>query len=219
MPNKSSMGLEEDLDDAKALDLLCGTDADQRRAGYYFYEKFSQLVMNCVRAQFRSLPSDLVVDAVHDAFIAFANKAANDRAFDQDHPERYIIKIALNRACDLFRGRTGRGKFKEQCIAEIAALLDGTVTAKEWSLMVERGSAREIQDLFHKQLEQCGDRQRKVGRLMVDNLVEHIGDADLAELYRKTYNEPITVPATKRAREEVRKKFRDLLASRFHPAS
>ena len=217
MPDTPPMGLEEDLDDAKAIFLLCGNADERRRAGYYFYEKYHELIMNCVRAKFRSLPSDLAADAVHQAFIEFTETAATDREFDQEHPQCFILTVALRRACDLFRKRTHRGRFKEECIEEIAAALDGTRTGRDWSDSVYAGGARELQELFHRELDQCGERQRKIGRLMVDRCDRSVTDAELAELYRETYGEPITVPAAKRAREEVRKKLRDILDKRTRP--
>jgi hypothetical protein len=61
------------------------------------------------------------------------------------------------------------------------------------------------------------DRQRKIGQLMVDRCHRSVSDVELAELYREVYGEPITVPAAKRAREEVRKKLREILDKRTRP--
>jgi DNA-directed RNA polymerase specialized sigma24 family protein len=211
MSENSPMELQEDLDDAKALDLLCGTDAERSRACAYYYEKYSVQVMNAVRAKYLSLHQDLIAEAVNQAFETFFDKAASDPAFDQDHPERFMIAIALNKACDKLRKKTKRGKFKEELVDDIASILEGTATSRAWSVAVQGGSARELQDIFRKELESFGERQRKVARLLVNVLERPIDDAELAELYRTTYNETVTVPAVKSARTQVRIKFRELL--------
>jgi DNA-directed RNA polymerase specialized sigma24 family protein len=201
----------EELDDGKAFDLLCGAEGDRQLACSYYYERYKELIVNCVRDRYRSLPSDLVIDAAHKAYIEFFETATTDPDFDPEKPQRLLLKIALRRACDHFRQHTHRGKFKEETLDEIAGALAGTETGEEWAAAVGSMQAREIQDLFRKALEDFADRQRKIARLMVDRLDDSIPDAKLAELYRESYHEPITVPAAKRARDEVRKKFRDIL--------
>lgn len=213
MPETTQIGLDE-LDDEKAFDLLFGSSDDRRRAGYYYYAQYHEEVFNIIRSKFRSLPSDLIADAVHDAFIVFIESATTDQSFDPVKPVKLVVRVAFNKACDIFRKRTGRGKFKEECFDEIADTLVDTDVGRAWSEAARAGLARDLQSDFHRELEKCGDRQRKVGRLMVDRLTEDIPDVRLAELYRETYGEPITVPSAKRAREEVRKKFKTLLDGR-----
>lgn len=211
MSEKSSMELQEDLDDAKAIILLCGDDAEKRRACSYFYEKYSVHVMDCVRAKYRSLPSDLVVNAVHEAFQAFYDEAATSPEFDQDHPDRFLVVVAKRRACDIYRQRTGRGKFKEELYGDLSDILTGTQTGKAWSLAAGAGYANELQDILLKELENFGERQRKVARLLVTSIEHHLEDTELAELYRQTYHEPVTVPIVKSARAQVRIKFKALI--------
>jgi DNA-directed RNA polymerase specialized sigma24 family protein len=200
------------LDDDKAFDLLCGSDAQRQLACAYYYDRNKARVTSCVRRSFPFLPSDLVAEAVHRAFIKFYETAMNaDTDFDPQKPERLLITIAISRACDLLRERTHRGKYKEESLDEINGALAGTETALDWSEAVGGQRAREVQALFRDELARFPLRQRNVARLLVDRIDEEIGPKELADLYRQTYNEPITVPAVKSARDQVRLKFKECL--------
>jgi len=199
------------LDDAKAFDLLCGTNAQRQKACAYYYTRHKALVTNCVRRSFPFLPSDLVAEAVHLAFIKFFETAVDDSEFDPQKPERFIVKIAVCRACDLLRQRTHRGKYKEESLEVLGEALTGTETAVDWSETVGGQRAREVQELFRSELEKFPPRQRNIARLMVDRINEEIGPKELAAFYQATYNEPITVPAAKSARDQVRLKFKECL--------
>jgi len=199
------------LDDAKAFDLLCGTDAERQQACTYYFHCHKRLVTGCVRQKFPSLAADLVATAVHAAFIKFFESAVNDTEFDPEKPERLIVKIAIRKACDLFRQRTHRGKYKEQSLDVISDAMKGTETSVDWAEAVGSMRAREIQELFRAELVKFAPRQRNIARLMIDRIEEDIGPTKLAELYRQEYNEHITVLAAGRARDEVRKKFKECL--------
>jgi DNA-directed RNA polymerase specialized sigma24 family protein len=201
----------DELDDAKAFELLCGTDAQREVACAYYFRLYRDLLAGCVRKQYPSLPSDLVADAVSKAFLEFYQVATASKDFDPERPQRLLLKIALRRACDEFRKHTHRGKYKEESLETIASALAGTDTGADWSVAVSGMRAREVQSLFRIALEKFGDKQRSIARLMVDALDDNVTDIKLAELYREKFNTPITVPAAKRAREEVRIKFRELL--------
>jgi DNA-directed RNA polymerase specialized sigma24 family protein len=201
----------ETLDDASAFELLCGTDAERNQACAYYFHHHQRLVTACVRNKFQGLPADLVASAVEDAFLEFYKTAISDTDFDPEKPERLIVKIALRRACDALRERTHRGKYKEESLEAIGQALSGTDTALDWSEAVGGMRAREVQELFRTELASFPPRQRNIARLMVDHLDENIGPKELADLYRLTYNEPITVPATKSARDQVRLKFKECL--------
>jgi DNA-directed RNA polymerase specialized sigma24 family protein len=202
------------LDDAKAFDLLCGTDAQRQQACAYYFDRHMGLVTSCVRKKFPGLPGDLVANAVHDAFLEFYKTAMSDADFDPEKPERLIVKIALRRACDELRQRTHRGKYKEESLDEINGALSGTATAVEWSEAVGNRRAREVQELFRAELAKFPPRQRNIARLMVDRIEDEIGPKELADLYRETYKEPITMPAAKSARDQVRLKFDECLRLR-----
>lgn len=201
----------ETLDDQKAFELLCGSDAEREIACSYYYYRHKNFVIGCVRRSFPFLPSDLVAEATHSAFIEFYNVAMKDPEFDPEVPQRLIVKIAVLRACDLLRQRTHRGKYREESLDVISDGIRGTETSVDWAEAVGSVRAREVQELFRAELATFAPRQRNIARLMVDRIEESIGPAELAELYRQVYNEPITVPAAKRARDEVRAKFRECL--------
>lgn len=199
------------LDDAKAFDLLCGTEAERQQACTYYYSRHKGLVISCVRKDFPFLPSDLVAEACNRAFVSFFDTAMTDPHFDPEKPERLIVKIAISRACDLLRKRTHRGKYKEESLDEINAALSGTNAALDWSEAVGGMRAREVQELFRAELACFPLRQRNIARLIVDHIGDDIGPKELADLYRTTYNEQITVPAAKSARDQVRLKFKECL--------
>ncbi|MBU0679710.1 MAG: sigma-70 family RNA polymerase sigma factor [Verrucomicrobia bacterium] len=200
-----------DDDDLKLL--LGGKPEEQEQGLEALYETYSKPLWSFILRRFPGLRHEDVGEIVSDTFVATWQRI-EDRSFDLNRPLRsFLFNVAKNKAIDRLRQYKARVDITiEADITEVADRIQGTEVGIQWRMASTRDRALTIQHAFLTFLRTLPGMQRTVAQVMADTFPEEMGQEETAnEILARTGELP-TVAGIKRARAEIRRKFKEYLA-------
>jgi RNA polymerase sigma factor (sigma-70 family) len=200
-----------DEDDLKLL--LGGKPEEQEQGLEALYETYSKPLWSFVLRRFPGLTHEDVGEIVNDTFISTWQRI-EDKSFDLNRPLRsFLFNVVRNKAIDRLRQYKARVDITiEADITEVADRIQGTEAGMQWRMASARDMILTIQHAFLIFLRTLPDVQRTVAQIMADKFPEEMGQEETAnEILARTGKLP-TVASIKRARAEIRRKFKEYLA-------
>jgi len=192
--------------------LLCGTSQEQNQGVAMLYESYSKPLWSFILQKFPGLNHADVGEIVNDTFVVVW-RGIEKGTLDINRPLRsFLFAVAQNKAIDVLRKYTSRiDRTVDDDIVDVADRIQGSEVGLQWRHAVTAGKVAAIQDAFRLFLRTLPDVQRNVAQVMADNFPDELGQEETANEIFRRMGEQTTVAGVKRARSEIRQKFKKFL--------
>jgi DNA-directed RNA polymerase specialized sigma24 family protein len=203
----SDQQLPDSFDEEAVRILLIG-DSEEIGQGLNLVDRHFRMTMSgWVRSQFPGLSSADLADIWQETLSGLF-KRVRQQQFDADQPLLPLLRaIARNQAIS----RTRRLKTDDQLLAAIAESLRVTEIGDRWSQLDEL-VRRETLECIRRHIRELPYKQR----LVIQSFIGGFPETESMELLRqnvsKITGKEETLASVKRALQEARRKFRELLA-------
>jgi DNA-directed RNA polymerase specialized sigma24 family protein len=203
--------MANDYNEDEVKRLVTGSHVEQKKALETLFDRYSEPLWCFLCDHFPSLGADEIGGVVDQVFIAVWNKINSD-PFCLDKPiTRFLFDVARNKAIDCCRRSSRRIDRVVNDSGKPTENGEQTDVGEYRRKITSEQKAKEIHAMFCQLAVSLPDFQRLVATIMAENFPLGIGQSGTAdEVFRRTGERP-TLASIKRARSEIRRKFKKVL--------
>jgi DNA-directed RNA polymerase specialized sigma24 family protein len=199
------------VDTAEISILLISSQDEQKRAISLIDKHLRGAICFKIRQVALSLSPEELTQVYQEVLLNVWD-AAREKRYDANQPLLpFLLTLAHRRAVDWIRKTQTRRKNESELLDEVAKALKDTKVGEVWQIVAEKNDGHNRMEIIRRAIMRMPHRQRQVAAVIIEHFPEELTSQQICdEIYDKT-RERLTVLAIKSARQEARKKIKDVL--------